>query len=349
MKHTPIYLLLFLLLTLGAVVVVVMERPSTLNKKDTAFGIDDTAQVGKIAIADMQGHKVVLQRVSEGQWIINDKFPARRDYIETLLGTIKRVTASYPVPESAQSTVVKAMASNNKRVEIFDRKGKRLKAYYVGGATLDQLGTYMMMVGSEKPYVVVIPGFFGTVHTRYATDEERIRDTNILRFTTRQLREIQLTYLNKPDSSFLIRMQTPDTISLFVGDQKPVPNHLIDREKVLAYLRLFRSVNAETFANTLPKKDSILGTSPYAILSVTPTEGPTRQLTLFRMPRTQHTVLQYDSLGNPVLFDPDRYYAWLEPQKEFMIVQQFHFGPLLRNGSYFLNTAAKPVPSLAKR
>ena len=78
--------------------------------------------------------------------------------------------------------VVKEMASHNKKVEIYDKNGKLMKAYFVGGPSLDALGTYMLMEKAKTPYVTAIPGFQGVLDTRYTTDEQVIRSLTIYFF-----------------------------------------------------------------------------------------------------------------------------------------------------------------------
>jgi hypothetical protein len=74
------------------------------------------------------------------------------------------------------------MASNNKKVEIYDKNGAIMRSYLVGGPTLESNGTYMLMNQSKTPFVTNIPGFIGVLDTRYSTDEEEIRSRNIFSF-----------------------------------------------------------------------------------------------------------------------------------------------------------------------
>ena len=129
MKRNLIYFIILIALVVGAYFLVIRKPWGTLNVDETAFAVDDTASIGKIFIADMQGKKVILER-QKNFWIVNGKFPVRNDYMEMLLSTIKRVTINYPVPQTAMNMVVKEMASHNKKVEIYDRNGKTTGVLY---------------------------------------------------------------------------------------------------------------------------------------------------------------------------------------------------------------------------
>ena len=170
MNKNLLYLFILAILGTGVYFFVIRKPSSTLNEQEKDFAVDDTAAIGKIFIADMQGRKVVLER-SKNSWMVNQIYEVRNDYISTLLSTIKRVNVSYPVPEAAVKTVATNMASLNKKVEIYDRNGGLMKSYIVGGPTLDSKGTYMLMNGSSHPFVTAIPGFQGVLDTRYVTDE----------------------------------------------------------------------------------------------------------------------------------------------------------------------------------
>lgn len=337
MKSLRIYLLLFVLLAVAAGAVIWLKAPwTTLPADETAFAVADTAAVYRIAIADMQGKKVVIQRTGS-RWMVNDRHYVRKDYMDVLLSTLHRVRIQYPVAEAAQATVIRSMTNHNKRVEIFDRRGRLLKAYFVGGPTLDNRGTFMLLEGSRRPYVTVIPNFIGTLQSRYATDEEKIRDTNIFSYRPGDLRRITINYTTSPDSSFTLHVLAADSFVLENGLRHAAASDRMNKQKIYDYLNLFRQLNVEAYANDLPKKDSILSTVPYCILSVEDARGNRRTLTCFRMPRTQHTVLQYDREGHPVLFDPDRFYTYIQPDNDFAIIQRFHFGAVFQTFRDFLD------------
>lgn len=47
------------------------------------------------------------------------------------------------------------------------------------------------------------------------------------------------------------------------------------------------------------------------------------------MPRNS-TSEQFDAKGNELQYDVDRYFATINDRKDFVILQQFHFGRLLK-------------------
>ena len=336
MNRNLIYLIILIVLAVGTYFLVINKSWGTLDADETAFAVDDTAAIGKILIADMQGKKVVLER-QKNLWIVNGKFPVRNDYMEMLLSTIKRVTINYPVPETAMNTVVKEMASHNKKVEIYDKKGKLMKAYFVGGPSLDALGTYMLMEKAKTPYVTAIPGFLGVLDTRYSTDEQVIRSLTIYNFRLNEIKEVSVTYTEKPDSSFTIGVLGPDSFKIKNLKSEIYPASILDKERLHAYLNLFRFINAEAFVNDLAKKDTILDTPPFVTITLTDRQNQNHITTCYHMPIQRESPMQYDEKGNPLKYDNDRYFATVNNGQDFVIIQRFHFGRLFKNGNYFLH------------
>src|SRR5690554_340633 len=117
---------------------------TTADKAQTDFAIADTSDIGIIFIADRTGNTATLTRTAEG-WTINDKYPARADAVDILLKTFKNIYIQRPVPEEGQEQVNRVMATGSNKVEIYDLKGDLIKTWYVGHATMDKKGTYMLL------------------------------------------------------------------------------------------------------------------------------------------------------------------------------------------------------------
>lgn len=331
-------ILLYLLLLTGLVVVsyffVFRKSSNTLPAGETSFSVTDTAAVTKVFMADMSGNKVTLQR-TDTNWVVNDLYPVRSDYINLLLATIHDIGMRNPVSTNAEPNVLKEMSAKNTKVEIYDRGNHLMKSYFVGSPSLDEKGTYMLLNDSKHPVITAIPGFEGSLETRYSTDMQEIRSRNIYSFRPSQMTSVAVNYAGKPDSSFMILLVGPDSFKIQNLSGKILPPSFIDKLKVNNYLQLFRWINCEGFVNEISKKDSILQTPPFCTITVTSRNMNSFQTVLYRMPKNQ-TSQQYNSKGQELPYDMDHYFATINQGKDFVVVQRFHFGKLLKTFPYFM-------------
>lgn len=308
---------------------------STLGGRDNNFAVQDTAAITKIVMEDKGNNKVVLTRVAKGQWKVNDHYFVRNDAINTLLYTMKMVAVKDLIDAASWDNVVKHLATTSVKVEIYDGDA-RVKAYYVGGPTADNMGTYMLLVkpGSDEnykqPYITYIPGFDGFLSTRYFAIEKEWRDRTILRYYPNEIKSVALTY-PQAENSFSIQYAGHNRYSM----ENPVSHQPItglDTMAVRQYLTYCQSLSWEIPA-TEPKKDSILASQPIVVIDVKDTAGKLTEVKLFNKKAPDNVLVKY---GRNYKYDPDRMFA-LVNGKDFVIVQYFVFGKLLQTPSYFIH------------
>tara|TARA_B100000427_G_C15414877_1_gene553695 strand:- start:233 stop:1045 length:813 start_codon:yes stop_codon:yes gene_type:complete len=141
--------------------------------------MSDTLSIDKITLENRNLEKIeLIRRRDDGRWILNDSLIANQSSINLLLKTIKEMRIKQPIARSALQNIIKRMAIQNTRVDIFQQQ-KTTKTIYVGGETMDQLGTFMMLKGATEPYVIHIPGFNGYLSSRFSCKENLWRSKKI--------------------------------------------------------------------------------------------------------------------------------------------------------------------------
>lgn len=339
MKKNIIYLIIFLVLLIVSYFLVFRDKLSTLGQKDTDFAIEDTSEVYKIFMADMKGNKILLEK-NNSVWMLNKKYNAREDAIQTLLTTFNKIRIAYPVPKSAHNTVVADLASNNIKAEIYNNNGKKIKTYYIGGPTLDYKGTFMMLEGSEHPYVIHIPGFEGYMTPRFFLEEEEWKDRAIFNYTADLLKSVTVDYLEEPENSFTITIIYQDSIQIAPLYFSGVALGELHKNRLKEYLSHYNSIYAEAFENNNPIKDSILATSPFIIMTAINKNGNKNTLKIYRMPMNERSKSKFDDEGKPRKYDLDRLYA-LHNDNEFMLIQYYVFNKLFRSYREFFQGIEK--------
>ncbi|MGZ5244063.1 MAG: DUF4340 domain-containing protein [Bacteroidia bacterium] len=266
-NNTPVFILIFLIVGGIAAYFMFSKSKSTLNKNAQDFAIKDTASIYKIRLSDKNGNVSVLERKTQGTWLLNEKFNAQKSLIHTLLETMKLVQVKNPVPLQARDNVIKIMATSAIKMEAYDKDGNLLKSYYVGGTTPDELGTFMLMEDAGEPFVTHIPGFFGYLTTRYVATERDWRSSEIYALNPSTIKEITVRYHNRPDASFKLNVSGNNFfVTPFQGGQAEQKISEINAKRLLAG---YKSITYEQFPELTPQKsDSILASRPLITINV---------------------------------------------------------------------------------
>ena len=333
MKRILLYTLALLALGAGVWFLVLNKTVGSKKLAQNAFAYADTASISQIFLADLGQKQILVKRQPDGTWLVNGKFKARRDAIESLLSTVAQVEAKYPVNKAQYDLAVREIAGNHVKVEIYDNKGKRVRTYYVGPPTVRNRGNFMKLEESKDPYVVHIPGLDGFLQTRYVVDEADWRDRTVFRYQPARIKELSVEYATNPDSSWTLK-QTAENQFQVSGSQNRCEQPVNPRA-TLAYLNLYRNINLEAYLNDWIKKDSVLASKPICTMTVRDINDQINTVYLYFRPINQRSKQQFDPFGNPLDFDRDKYYASLREGKDLAIVQDFVFGKLFVGPSYF--------------
>jgi hypothetical protein len=340
MKRNRIAIILVIILGSFSLWFIINNKKGTIKETLRDFAVTDTAAVDKIFLADKKGNTSTLERNSSGKgWTVNGKYLVRADAIETLLSTMKKIDIKEPVGKKSQDNVIKQLAADAVRVEIYS-KNELVKAYYVGSYTQEMTGTYMILIDpntmkpSAKPFITYIPGFEGFLSTRYITEEKLWRDRTALQYIPSDIQSVKLEVPDKPELGYELKVNGNNDyeITMLVGKTKIKD---VDPLAVKQYLSYFQQVNFESLDLAMSKKevDSTLKSTPLNILTVTDNKGKTNRIKFFaRKPKKENLT---DSEGHELKFDPDRMNALLENTNDFAIVQYYIFGKMMPPAEYF--------------
>ena len=178
------------------------------------FSIEDTASVDRIFMVDKENNSVDLTEKSDGRWYVNDEFLASKHSINLLLKTIHRMRIKNPVAKSAEENIVKNLATKSVKVEVYDGD-EILKTIYIGGVTQSQLGTYALLEGSDRPFVIEIPGFRGYLSSRFYTSSILWRSRRIFVYDQSEIDRIDVNIGSKPDQSFSVNVKGQHNYELY--------------------------------------------------------------------------------------------------------------------------------------
>jgi hypothetical protein len=335
MKKNKYSLILVIILAIIAAYFIYTQSVGTIKKELKDFAVKDTNAVTKIFLADRDGNSVILERQDDNSWLVNNKFKARQDAISMLLKTMHKVEVKSPVAKSAFENTVALLSTKGVKVEIYTGGKKPSKVYYVGNATSDKFGTYMLLENSSVPFITHIPGFYGFLTPRYFADEEEWRSTELFKYNLNDIKSVEFINHEKPDNSFLITdIDTENPIVKSPIDGKVYNN--IDTTNILGYLQLYEAINIEFYLNNkVPKseKDSVIKCCSKFDLTVTDVLGNKKTIRAFNKPMPEGST---DIYGEPLKYDFDKMYALINDGKDFVSIQYYVFDPLMQPITFFL-------------
>jgi hypothetical protein len=348
MKKNRKFIIAVLVLGVMAIALVLTDSKSTFKRELSDFAVDDTSTVTKIFMSDKNNNNLTLTRVETGKWLVSNKYPASKANIELLLGTMLGLQVKETIPKAAMEYVIKDLATISVKVEIYQWKyrinlfdiirlfphEKLTKVYYVGGPIQSNRGSYMIMEHSSVPFVVYLPGLRGFVTPIYSPIEKYWRDYSIFKKSIQQIEAVRMDFPSDPGNSFEIKNDANMNmrfISLAENQQVPI----FDTLQAMNFLTSFRNINFEALLNDMEthRKDSILATTPYCIISLTDISHTTQSIKIYRKGPDPG---ESDELGKPAPYDLDRLYALVNDGKDFTYIQYFVFDKILRPKSFFL-------------
>ena len=348
MKKNKLIVVITVFLAAIAIFLLAQNHYSTLKENETNFSVSDTASVTKIFIADKNVNSVIIERTPKG-WVLNGKVNANDKLVNTLLATLKRMKVKSPVSLASHDNVVKRLSSIGKKVEIYQdvyridlfgmqlfKHEKLTKVFYVGDVTRDNLGTYMLIEGAERPYIIYLPGFRGFVSSRFSPLIDDWRSHVVFSKTLNNIKNLKVYFGENDSSGFNIEvidaMGNYKITRLLNGEMLKS----FDTLKVLNLMTSFADLRYESRLNNIlpPQKiDSIINSPSKYEITLLDNFGETTYVKIFERHRLPESVTKvYDKL-TPV--DHDRMYGLINEGDDFVLMQYYVFDKVLYPIGYY--------------
>ena len=246
------------------------------------FAVKNVADIGKIFLVDRSNNQTVLERIGDSEeWTFNKKYKARANAMENLLRAIREIEVRYQPAEAALDNIIRSISSKGIKVEIYDKKGKKMKAYYIGGAPSSELGTFAIIDGAEQPYVIHIPTFSGNVRFRYNLKGDDWRDRHIFDTRPEDIQEVTVEYPKQKNKSYRIIKKAKGYDVLPFFDISPTQTGQPDLKKIENYLSFLPQKQFMGFENRFSQKDVIEKNLPFCKIKLKTTDGKEQSLTVW--------------------------------------------------------------------
>ncbi len=337
---TPIWkkslFVLSMLLVLAVILIPIIDRnfKSSLKPELKNFAVENPEEVTRIFMASKSNTSshLELEKNADGVWMVDDSFPAEEEKVKMLVFEyLARLQARNPVPKTGLDGVLRNMAANAIKVEVY-KGNQKDKVIYIGGNTADELATHMLLENSSMPFAVEIPGFKGYPGAIFNMSPKKWKSVNLFHTTILELKSVELEYPSASAASFRILKEDR---SLKIEPLYP-ENAVIgspDETFLKQYAATFESLTYESIYEGLAAKlaDSIVhNTQPFVTIRLQRLDGKEHVLKIYKKPLTQDSP-QFDNYGNPVDYDLDRFYGVLDGNtQDVLSVQSFVFKNILK-------------------
>ena len=321
-------LALFLLLGAASTWYWLQEKKSSSSPlaEERRFAVE-ASRIGKIALVRRDGETIRLERKGS-DWQYNGRWKARPTAIANLLDAVTRITIAYKPAQAAVPNMVKNLATEGIKVELYSPSGTLLMVYYVGGSTPDERGTFVIREGYDQPYVAELPGWEGNLRFRYNLRGEDWRDRSVFAEDPDAIQWVSIEYPRQRNQSFrLEKKQGGFEVTPFYPHvpKSPLPLRLGAAE---AFLVGFEQLGAEAFENDYPYQDSIRQMLPFAEIALGYAQGGGKKVRFYPIENPA------DPSGMPANGETERFFAATD-EGDFMLVQNRVFRKVFWGYSFF--------------
>ncbi len=319
MKTKFIIIILIVLLSgISIYFLFISRNNSSINQSEINFKINDTASVFKVVI-EKEGQTIILEKKSNF-WQLNSLYSVNNKAINNLLISLTLLELKSPIPANAKKVLFDKL-SNSKKISLFDDKNNIIKYFYIGEQTTNKSGNYMLLEGSENPYIIFIPSVSSDLNNYFNINEIFWRDKTIFRYKSNEIKQVAVNYPQNKEKSFVIEQKENESFVL-KKDLKSKSFIYLKDEKSYNYLLHFRNIEFEKFYSADDNfKDSLKTVQAEFIFSITDKNGNT------------NIIKAYQKADNKII-DTDNFIAIFN-DTEIIVAKYYDFDLLLKSYKYF--------------
>jgi hypothetical protein len=315
------------------------QPTNTLAGSVSNFAIRDTSSIQKIIIADTYGNKITLERQEIGFWKLNNKYFAKESSLNVLLETISQIKVQSTVSSTMLPNVMRRLAVTHRLVEIYtDDLESPEKTYYVGDATMNHMGTFMLLETkqdgrSSVPFIVEDITSQGYLTPRFFTNVDEWRNTTLFHHPDLDIKRIEVEFFENTEHSFSLANNGINDIRIYDHTLKEIEG--VNQNIARDYLVQYKKVHFEAYAESNLSHftiDSITKQTPMCEIRVFPENGKNEHITLWKK---DVGIEKTDAYGQTTIYDLDR--MWGKTHlNNFVFAQYYTFDRLLISTTYFI-------------
>lgn len=326
--------LLIALILSGTYAVNLVNNSGRSDTELLEFAIKDTASVDKIIIHEPNGMEFEILRGANNIWTGKDGACIVQEPVQLILKTMYNIEFKGYLQKAAKENIKREMSASSTKVSIYTN-GKLNKIWYVGLATQDHYGTFMLLetpsIKSDWPVIMKVKGLRGFISPRFFADQRKWDCTQVFALKRDEIKEVIVQHLDVPERSFTVK-NFGDGKYEVTNQGKKIAD--LDTNNIIRYLNRFRKIHYEYDNFELSKRqlDSLKKSTPFCTLKVKQTNGKSTYLRMFHHQGSGDII--GNDFGDDTDYDVNRFWCEL-PSGKVVKCQFFVFNPLINGRVYF--------------
>ena len=319
MKRTIVLTLSFAgVLLLLALYLVYRQRAAQPGEQ---FRIRDTQKIRRISFR-RDTARLELRR-QDGTWRVNGRWQVRPRAMKVLQKVLATMEVRSPLSGELPQRVMEDTASIHTEVRVYGAF-LLLKHFEVYLNEKIPGGNMMRLKGKKEWYIVRVPGEEINPAALFVTDPWYWRDLTLFRFLPGEVIAVEIKYGADKSNGFRAGRDTLTDRVSFVPADPSLRGYPVDTARVRKFLSYFQVLECDAWDRSLSaaQQDSILRQTPLYEVDVTARDDRHFRMRIYPLPAR-------DTSAAPGGKDPDVARAWVEPQKEMVLIKYYRIDPFL--------------------
>lgn len=290
-------------------------KDSGFDLSDRQFAEEDITKIGLISIERKDYPKIIFTK-NGNNWTLNNGRDARNESVNYITSVIHKLKIKYIPNQAGSQKIIEIIKQSGIKVILFDNNKKHIKTFYVGPDLGDGTGTGFLMEGAKQPYVMFVPGFQGSIRTRFLFQINEYESKAIFNEVVENIKSVEVNYPYDRPSSYYIERKAEGYEFYNPYDKLKLPK--LNEKLIEAYLENFSDVVAESNDANNKNKEEILKSKTYCEITLKRKNGTERKLTLYSLPNIEWDENKY----SPKEVSEDTRFIAYSSEKQFLLVQQ---------------------------
>ena len=331
-------LLLFFLFVVIAAIAVTMVRKQpkeTIDevadpyKTQRSFAVTDFDKIQYIHLKRPRYPLLVFRRIGQ-EWIINNRYPASVETMNSFIAVLKNMDLKYIPPNSMLETIEKDIKKNGIEIKLYSDTSNLEKHYFVGSEFGDGTDTPVIMANGSQPFMMQLKGLDGSIRRRMNFDLGEWRTKVIFKENVAKIKKITVEYPQEPQYGFTL-LRYNDQYKVLDYENKEITIKKPNQKIIESYFDFYTSVRGESNETENPERKVIEARPKFAIIKIVSDDNIERRYRFYAV----LDMISEIKTTSPNKIDPDSRFFITTYDQNFILGQQAVIGKLFQSVWYF--------------